>query len=260
MDLLLLGQNRPTDIGSDILIMSAEEISTQEPGLVTLGDGVLLRDQDRVQPLKLAAALANRVGVIATKTELLEIVVEHGRVTRALTSRGQVSPGAVLFATGSPPAVLAPWIRLDHEQVKGHLIATEPVPFRLRFALKNGGLSLTQLTDGTLLFGGTVDEGDISECVRPSVVRHLIGQLHRLAPSAIDARVIHSWCCFRPAVQDRQPVVDKVPEVENSWITFGHFRTGLLMAPIVGASLAKWILKGEVDNLIKPFQLRVPRM
>src|SRR5262249_40863230 len=55
----------------------------------------------------------------------------------------------------------------------------------------------------------------------------------------------HAWCCFRPTTADEQPVIDRVPGIENAWVTCGHFRTGILMAAATGDVLARWIRTGD---------------
>ncbi len=55
----------------------------------------------------------------------------------------------------------------------------------------------------------------------------------------------HGWCCFRPMAGDGQPVIDRVPELENAWVSCGHYRTGILMAPATGELLARSITTGE---------------
>jgi glycine/D-amino acid oxidase-like deaminating enzyme len=40
-------------------------------------------------------------------------------------------------------------------------------------------------------------------------------------------------------------VIDRVPGLSNAWISVGHFRTGILVAPAAGQALASWILDGR---------------
>jgi hypothetical protein len=74
----------------------------------------------------------------------------------------------VVFATGLAPE---PWVRVPQRLVKGHLIATEPVGFRLRCGVHSPGFGVGSMADGGLLAGGTRDEGDHAAQVRPEVVQ-----------------------------------------------------------------------------------------
>jgi glycine/D-amino acid oxidase-like deaminating enzyme len=91
--------------------------------------------------------------------------------------------------------------------------------------------------------------------VRADVVAAIHGALTRQLPAARGAGVSHAWCCFRPAVGDRQPVVDRLPAIRNAWVTAGHYRTGILMAAAVGDGIAEWIGGGVRPEPLEPFGL-----
>jgi glycine/D-amino acid oxidase-like deaminating enzyme len=111
------------------------------------------------------------------------------------------------------------------------------------------------MPDGSLLAGGTRDEGDQSPEVRPEVVQLVSRRLADLVPAARGVRLRHAWCCFRPATADGQPVVDRVPGLANAWVSAGHDGTGLLMAPATGRLLAAWIATGEQPQQLASFAL-----
>ena len=64
-------------------------------------------------------------------------------------------------------------------------------------------------------------------------------------PAAAQVAVRYQWCCFRPATADGRPVIDRVPGVDNAWVSAGHDGDGLLMAPATGQALATWIATGQ---------------
>ena len=182
-------------------------------------------------------------------TDLQEV---GGRVVRVRTSAGDLYPGTVVFCTGLAPA---PWVLVPQRLVKGHLITTEPVGFRLLCGLHTPGLGIGSMADGGLLAGGTRDEGDHSPQVRPEVVQGIKRRLGELLPAAGQVRVRDQWCCFRPATADGQPVIDRVPGVDNAWVSAGHDGDGLLMAPATGQALASWIATGRRPQEIARFAL-----
>ena len=65
--------------------------------------------------------------------------------------------------------------------------------------------------------------------------------------------VSHWWTCFRPAVPDELPVIDRVPGLDNAWVSLGHFRTGILVAPAAAELIASWIRSGEQPEGAVPF-------
>ncbi len=57
--------------------------------------------------------------------------------------------------------------------------------------------------------------------------------------------ISHQWCCFRPTHPDGVPVIDRVPGLANAWVTSGHFRGGILMAPATAHAIVEWIASGR---------------
>jgi len=144
---------------------------------------------------------------------------------------------------------------VPQQRVKGHLLATEPAPFRLRTALAALEGLVLQLPGGEIVSGGTLDEGDDDPAVHTDVISGIRKGLAELVPRTADLPIGHAWCCFRPATADEQPVIDRVPGLENAWLTCGHFRTGILMAAATGDALARWIETGEPPPGVEPFGL-----
>jgi len=213
-----------------------------EPELGDVPGALRIREQSRVHPLRLAAALAARAGVVATGVEMRGVTTSGGRVTAVRTSHGDIHPGAVVFATGLAPQLpelSAP--AMPQRWVKGHLLATVPAPFRLRTAVAALEGLVLQLAGGEIVAGGTIDEGDLEPAVRGDVIAGIRTALTALLPRTADLEVGHAWCCFRPTAADEQPVIDRVPGIENAWVTCGHFRAGILLAAATGDVLARWI-------------------
>jgi glycine oxidase len=233
-------------------LLDSDQVAELVPELAPMPAGLLAHDQARVHPLRLAAALARRVGAVATGVAMTDLEVDGGRIVRVHTTAGDLHPGMVVLATGLAPEL---WVQLPQRLVKGHLIATEPVGFRLPCGLHSPGLGVGSMADGGLLAGGTRDEGDFSPRVRPEVIQHIRRRLGELLPAAGQARVRYQWCCFRPATSDGQPVIDRVPGLDNAWVSAGHDGDGLLMAPATGQVLATWIATSRQPEEVASFAL-----
>jgi glycine/D-amino acid oxidase-like deaminating enzyme len=252
--LLLLPQGAPPGLrpwpGVDLL--DRDRVAELVPELVPMPAGLLARDQARVHPLRLAAALARRAGSVATGVAMTDLEVSGGRIVGVQTTVGELQPGVVVFATGLAPE---PWVQVPQRLVKGHLVATEPVGFRLRCGVHTPGLGVGSMADGGLLAGGTRDEVDHSPQVRAEVIRDIRRRLAELLPAASQVRVRYQWCCFRPATADGQPVIDRVPGLDNAWVSAGHDGDGLLMAPATGQALATWIATSRQPQQVTSFGL-----
>jgi glycine/D-amino acid oxidase-like deaminating enzyme len=224
--------------------LSPEAAVELEPNLAPGHRAMLLRDQARVHPLRLAAALARRAGTVATGVWVTGIEAA-GAGVRVRTDRGDLAAGAVVLATGAAPALdgLPP---VDGQlRVKGTLLATEPAPFRLRAAVAGRGGQVFQLADGQLVFGNTFHPDDTAAEVRPGTLASTRADLDALVPAIAGVPLSHAWTCFRPGTAWGLPVIDAAPGFERVWVTYGHFRTGFQLATGTGQALASWIADGR---------------
>jgi glycine oxidase len=233
--------------------LDADEVARLVPGLASAVSGVRIRHQARVNPLRALARLGVRVPQVATGVAATAVEVRGGRVLAVSTSAGTITPSVVVFATGGPPRLDGLNLRLPADVVKGHLVVTEPTPTSLPGTV----LPLaTQLENGRLLAGGTLDVGDLTTVVDRKVTEIIRAELGAALPALRDVRLTHRWCCFRPHHPDGLPVIDRVPGLHNAWVSSGHYRTGILMGPATGAALAQWISTGERPAEAEPWTIQ----
>lgn len=214
------------------------QVASLVPGLARPMAGALIRRQARVNPLRSLARLAASLPAVATGIAAVSVTAAGGRVVSVGTTSGDIHPGVVVFATGMPPLLDGLPIDLPASQVKGHMLVTEPAPLRLPGTVAPVA---TQLEDGRLLVGGTFDSSDETPKVRQEVIDSILEGLYATLPAVRGLRAAYQWCCFRPRHPDGRPVIDRVPGLDNAWLTSGHFRTGILMAPITAEVIARWI-------------------
>jgi glycine/D-amino acid oxidase-like deaminating enzyme len=220
-----------------VTVLDAGDARAAEPGLFPeIAGAISVPGQSWVQPLRLAVELARRAGNVTSGVTMTEMESSGSRISRIRTTRGDVSPGAVVLATGNAP----PGIPVPTVAVKGHLLVTGPSPDPPRTGIASSVIVLP-LPDGRLLAGGTFDTGDDETVVRDGVVDAVRLEMARILPETADLPTERAWCCFRPGTPDELPVIDRVPGLENAWMSVGHFRTGLLLAPGAGRALAGWI-------------------
>jgi glycine/D-amino acid oxidase-like deaminating enzyme len=207
-------------------------------------EGARIHRQARLNPLRAVARLSARLPAVATGVAATGVVIRGGRITAVATSSGEVNPGAVVFATGQPPLLDGLPIDIPSDRVKGHLLVTDPAPLPMPLPGIVAPIA-TQIEHGRLLAGGTFDVGDESPAVQPDVIESIMAALRGSLPALRGLGVAYQWCCFRPRHPDRRPVIDRVPGLDNAWLTSGHFRTGILNAPATAAVLARWIATGQ---------------
>ncbi len=226
--------------------LSAADVAVMVPGLAGEQPGALVRHQGRVNPLRAVVRMAAQLSGVATGVPATGCQEKRGAVVAISTTAGTVSPGAVIFATGGPPQLAGLDLDLPSDFVKGHLAATAPVSVRLAGSVAP---LATQIEDGRLLIGGTVDSDDSSPEVNPEVIDGISGAVQRAWPLLGHVDLSYQWCCWRPHHPDSLPVIDQVPGLANAWFTSGHYRTGILMAPATAGLLCEWVRTGKRPEL-----------
>jgi glycine oxidase len=107
--------------------------------------------------------------------------------------------------------------------------------------------------DGTVLVGATVEEAGFDERSTADGVRELLDAVCELLPAAREATFLGVRVGLRPATPDELPVIGADPEVPGLIHASGHYRNGVLLAPVTACAIADLIVEGKVDPLLAPF-------
>ncbi|MGZ8843041.1 MAG: NAD(P)/FAD-dependent oxidoreductase, partial [Pyrinomonadaceae bacterium] len=65
--------------------------------------------------------------------------------------------------------------------------------------------------------------------------------------------VVDSWAGFRPRSEDGSPILGASKKIAGLFYATGHYRNGILLAPITGESIAEAIVSKSTPALISPF-------
>ena len=61
-----------------------------------------------------------------------------------------------------------------------------------------------------------------------------------------NAEIIETWAGLRPGTPDHLPILGPT-DVEGLLIATGHYRNGILLAPVTAKLLRDWIVSGRVS-------------
>jgi glycine oxidase ThiO len=88
-----------------------------------------------------------------------------------------------------------------------------------------------------ILVGATVERTGFRKEVTAGGVAGLLSAAIALAPSLAEARVTDAWAGLRPGTPDGRPILGESP-IQRLFLAAGHFRSGVLLAPLTALLLA----------------------
>jgi glycine oxidase len=105
--------------------------------------------------------------------------------------------------------------------------------------------------DGTLLVGATVEDVGFEQHTTLAGVRDLMDAVCALLPRAWRASLLEARAGLRPGSADGLPVVGPSTRLPGLTYAVGHYRNGILLAPLTAALVADWLLDGRRDAALE---------
>ncbi len=153
---------------------------------------------------------------------------------------GEIIPGEVVVCAGAWTASVGGLEGVPVRPVRGQLVALGDTQATSAVVFGPGGY-LVPRTDEVVV-GSTVEEVGFTRGVTAVGVRHILDHALGLAPSLADAAFLRSWSNFRPGSPDGWPLVGALAGV---WLATGHYRNGVLLAPLTAKLLVAAMLDGD---------------
>jgi glycine oxidase len=211
-----------------------EELSRLEPALVTHGGSAFFVQEDVVDPVLLVEAAriaAKRAGVeIVTDTNVEKIVGRLARV-EVVTGTEVIVAAAVVNCRGA-------WSGTPVKPRKGQSMYVLPRNAGLlQHTIVAPDVYLVPRSSGKVFIGATVEDVGYDKSVNPATIRDLHQSAAKLVPELGSAKIIDSWAGLRPGSPDDLPLLGAT-ETEGVFVASGHFRNGILLAPLTARIMA----------------------
>jgi glycine oxidase len=251
-----------TRAGLAIERLTGEEARRLEPGVSPRVRAALRFPLDvQVENRRLIEALAAAVekqGVRLYKgTRVKKLLVERGRVRGVEASQGKIEAPVVVIACGAwtsfitaegkaapPPGI---------EPVRGQMLCFETKRGLARHVIYSPRGYIVPRLDGRLLAGTTTELAGFDKSVTIEGMRRITQHALEIAPAIEGLPLVDSWAGLRPRSMDDWPVMGACAETSGLFYATGHYRNGILLAPLTGEMLARQILTGTASPLLDAF-------
>ena len=249
-----------TSVGIHAELLSATDVSGLEPSLSRdVAGGVLYPDNGQVENRKLVTALlefARRNSIdVHEHSPADELIVSNGKAIGVVAAGRTIEADAIVIAAGAWESELLDKADVRCPRVtpvKGQVIAFERFS-SLGHVVYGAGGYLVPRRDGRLLVGATVEDAGFNTDVTADGVLSLRTSAERLLPGLAGREPDDKWAGLRPFAAGGEPVIGAVPGVSGLFVAAGHYRNGILLAPVTAQLIAEAVLRGSVPEIGRPF-------
>lgn len=240
-------------LGVASLLLSGRELREIEPSLTPGLPGGLLAGEDH----QVDNRLLHKAMLAAARAAGVELVTEPARRIGAAgvsTDGRTIAAGHVVLAAGAWSRDLSDGLLV--RPVKGQTVRLrgEPGLVRrvVRGAVKGNAVYVVPREDGELVLGASSEEAGFDARPRAGAVYELLRDAQALLPVLNEAEFVEVSTSFRPGSPDNAPLIGRV-EPDGLIVATGHYRNGVLLAPVTADTVTELILDGAEPELLKPF-------
>jgi glycine oxidase len=199
-------------------------------------------------------------GKVREYTAATGLLIENERVIGVDTPQGPIHAGTVVLCAGAWTRFLGGTLsrELPVIPVKGQMIGVIPESNGTRPRHVTGTIAggyVVPRVDGTVAVGASLEHRGFDKRVTATAFSHATSLMEKVSPALLQAQFNSAWAGLRPGTEDDTPIMGPVPGYKGLWISTGHFRTGIQLAPGSAVLMADAIA-GQSDKLLDAFSLQ----
>jgi glycine oxidase len=230
-------------LGLTSQLLTARELRALEPAITPgLPGGLFAADDHAVDPRRLHHALLADADVVRQPV----VSVGGGDVT--LANGDIVSAGSVVVAAGARSSRIGGVSITGLRPVKGQTLllrSARPVlDHVLRGSVRGAPVYLVPRAEGELVVGATSEEAGYDERARAGAVYDLMRDAQLLLPAVLEMELVEVSTGLRPGTPDNMPIIESTGS--GVVVATGHYRNGVLLAPITADAVAELVLHGRM--------------
>jgi glycine oxidase len=166
--------------------------------------------------------------------------------------------GCVVLAAGcwsGGVAGVPPSIAAAVRPVKGQILRLRPRPGELapiRHLVRTEEVYLVPRASGEVVVGATVEEQGFDRALTAGGVYELLRAAIRAVPAVRELELAEASAGLRPGTPDNGPLIGQA--APGLLVATGHFRNGILLAPVTAEAIAAAVAGGEPPAAAAPFR------
>ena len=250
------------ELGLPVERLTGEEVRTLEPMLSPeTRCGLLFERMHQVENRRLVQALVEAVkgrgGEFRIGNPVVDLVVRRNRAAGVVLPGERIGADRVIIAAGAWSGLLhwIPGLPLPVQPVRGQIVCVDGSALTPLCRVINGlGQYIVPRRDGRVLLGATVEKTGFDATVTAGGLSAVMKEGLRMAPGLAGAPVVETWAGLRPMSKDGKPILGPAG-LEHLVLATGHYRNGILLAPVTGRLVAEYLSTGAVPSAMSPFLL-----
>lgn len=232
--------------------ISGDDAREMEPALGTEVEAAVLRPDEasvdnRALTQAVLQAARNRAVEIFPQSAVQGIWRQRNRCAGLLLEDQKISAPWTIVAAGCFSASIA---GLDAcvpvRPAKGQMVSLRHEQLKIDRVLWSDKIYLVPRNDGRILAGATVEYVGFDKNVTAGGMEKIFTGAIELAPGLANARVEETWAGLRPDSPDHLPILGPA-DLDGLLIATGHFRSGILLAPITARLIREWVTEQRVS-------------
>jgi glycine oxidase len=202
-----------------------------------------------------AVAAARAGAEIRCATHVSAVQRDGPRVRVDLGDGDALVAGCVVVAAGAWSGGLTGLPRtLPVEPVHGQLAALHAVPLPFAHVVDSPRAYLVPRAGaGRVIVGATVERTGFARAVTPAGLMQILGGALEICPALGALPLAETWSGLRPGTPDGMPILGPDPDWPQLVYATGHYRNGVLLAPLTADLIVETILSGRTAAPLLPF-------
>ena len=213
----------------------------------------------QIRPSRLIQALRKDLSLkkvdVFEQTTVSKIDIHHDRFQSVQTDRQVTSAGALVICAGAWSANILQRLgrRVTVTPVCGQMLCVKTSDAGFREIVLDGGHYLIPRLDGHVLIGSSMEYTGFEKVTTAAVKQELMDWAGTVWPQVTTTMLVSHWAGLRPGNEEGRPYIGKVPAIEGLYLNTGHFRKGIVQAPVSARLLVDTILEKPVFTDIEPY-------